>query len=196
MIMLPTFEDIQRLHRKYAPNEEAYDLIFTHCLIVCDIADDLMRQNPELQIDTELVRTGALLHDIGAYSLFRNGDFHRDYITHGIKGSEILQSERMDVRLVRIASHHTGVGLSKNDIVAQTLPLPAEDFLAETIEEKIIMYADKFHSKTPKFNTYESYAKTVARFGNGKERTFQEFKEQFGLPDLLPLAKKYGDPII
>ena len=194
--MLPSFEDILALHKKCAPSKVAFDLIFTHSLIVSDIASGLIRQNPGLKINSELVKAGALLHDIGTYALFINGKFDEaNYITHGVKGREILLKEGLDVRLARIAAHHTGVGLSKADIQAQSLPLPDEDFLAETIEERLVMYADKFHSKTPQFNSYETYAKNIARFGNKKEASFRVLKDEFGIPEIESLAKKYGHPI-
>ena len=46
------------------------------------------------------------------------------------------------------AKRHTGAGLTKKEIIEQELPLPQQDFLPETTEEKLICYADKFFSKT------------------------------------------------
>lgn len=43
---------------------------------------------------------------------------------------------------------HTGVGLTKEDVLVQGLPLPPADYVAITPEERLVMYADKFHSKT------------------------------------------------
>jgi uncharacterized protein len=119
----------------------------THCRIVCDISLQLI-ENSNLKVDRELVQTGALLHDIGVYPLFESdGSLRKDanYITHGMEGERILKEESMPEVIWRFASHHTGVGLTKEDIVNQKLPLPASDYLAETDEELLIMYADKFH---------------------------------------------------
>jgi uncharacterized protein len=195
--MLPTIDEITALHKKYAPSDEAFKLVFTHCLIVRDIADELLATNPHPAIDSELVRVGCLIHDIGVYSLFENGKLNKEtYITHGIRGYDILTSEGYEEKICRIASHHTGVGLSRADIKDQSLPLPDEDFLAETAEERLVMYADKFHSKHPRFNTYETYRKTVARFGEEKVERFDALAQEFGKPNLTDLAEKYGHPLV
>ena len=191
-----TFEEIKALHKKYAPSEEVYDLVFTHCQIVRDIAEQLIARN-DLAVDGELVRMGCLLHDIGVYPLFNTDGKLREgahYITHGVEGENILRAEGLSEQIWRFASHHTGVGLTKQDIIDQKLPLPVEDYVAITDEEALVMYADKFHSKTtpPTFNSYERYRKKVTEFGESKVFEFERLVQKFGLPDLMPLAKKYG----
>lgn len=62
------------------------------------------------------------------------------------EGEAILKSEGFPEKLWRFASHHTGVGLTR-DVINQKLPLPEADYLVETDEELLVMYADKFHSK-------------------------------------------------
>lgn len=194
-MMMPTLNEIEQLHRKYAPTDETFDLIYTHCLIVRDIAlwavDSL-----QLNADREMVEVGALLHDIGVYKLYdKSGkEISENYLRHGISGYEILKSEGYDEVICRFASHHTGVGITRAEIVANKLPLPEEDFLADSTEELLVMYADKFHSKDipPCFNTVEWYAKHVARFGVDKSNAFLELVERFGKPDLRKLSEKYG----
>jgi uncharacterized protein len=194
--MLPDTASVKVLHEKYAPDTKAFDLVYTHCSIVKDIALELLKLNPKTGVDIELVVAGCLLHDIGTYSLYINGKFDQEqYLTHGLRGSAILKDEGLDVRLQRIASHHTGVGISKEEIIAKNLPLPHEDFLAETIEERLVMYADKFHSKGPQFNSYATYKKRVGSFGTGKAAQFEALSLEFGIPDLEVLAVKYGHPI-
>lgn len=193
---IPTEDEIKALHKKYASSNDALDRIFTHCIIVWEIAEALI-QSSQLDIDVELVKAGCLLHDIGAYSLFRDGWFDEDrYIMHGIFGYELLKEEGYDERLCRIASHHTGVGLSRVEIKQQALPLPDKDFLAETIEEQLVMYADKFHSKHPRFNSYESYVQTVSKFGDDKVGRFDELAARFGIPNLELLVNKYTQPLV
>lgn len=191
-----SFTEIQTLHKKYAPSEEVYKLVFTHCQIVCDIAEQLIAHN-NLEIDAELVRSGCLLHDIGVYPLFNGDGKLREgthYITHGLEGEGILKAEGLPELIWRFASHHTGVGLTKQDVINQQLPLPVEDYLATTDEEALVMYADKFHSKTspPVFNSYERYKQKVTEFGENKVADFERLAQKFGIPDLAPLAEKYG----
>ena len=188
--------DIQKLHHKYAPSQADYDLVYTHCEIIWAIAKQCI-QNKPLAVDAKLVQAGCLLHDIGVYPLFTAAGKLRPgvaYITHGTEGEAILQAERLPEVICRFASHHTGVGLTKDDIITQQLPLPAADYLAETEEERLIMYADKFHSKTspPYFNSYEWYRQDIARFGADKVVKFEALAKQFGIPDLTALSQHYG----
>ena len=148
-LTLPSASEIEALHRKYAPAESVFELVFTHCKIVSDIATQLAEKSGA-NVDIELVRVGCLLHDIGVYPLFDKNGAETDtskYITHGVLGEEILQNEGFAEGLCRFASHHTGAGITKEQIIESNLPLPHNDYLAETPEEKLVMYADKFHSK-------------------------------------------------
>jgi uncharacterized protein len=187
---LPTIHQIEALHKKYAPTPAVLELVWTHCRIVNDIAQQAISFH-HLEVDPELVRVGCLLHDIGVYRV----DLH--YITHGVRGEAILKDEGYPETISRFASHHTGVGLTARDITSHKLPLPALDFLAETVEEELVMYADKFHSKDdpPCFNTYDWYLRYAARFGSDKASKFEDLAGKFGLPDLAPLIEKYGHTV-
>lgn len=189
-------QDLEKLHRKYAPSEEIFDLVFTHCNIILDIANQLIVRG-DFAVNVDLVRVGCMVHDIGVHPLFDSSGVLRDgvnYITHGTEGEAILKSKGFPEKLWRFASHHTGVGLTKEDIITQKLPLPEVDYLAETDEELLVMYADKFHSKTtpPYFNSYEWYKNDIIRFGEDKVKKFEAMAVKFGIPDLAPLSKKYG----
>ncbi|GAB1820496.1 HD domain-containing protein [Herbidospora sp. RD11066] len=176
--MLPTDEEIRALHEKYAPTQEAFDLVYTHCVIVSDIARRLLI--PEVH-DAELVRVGALLHDIGVYRL--NG---APYIQHGILGHELLKAEGFPEVLCRFCSHHTGVGLTCDDVRKQNLPIPVADYLAESPEEELVMYADNFHSKSspPRFVSADDYEARIRRFGEDKAAAFRAMREKYGVPEL------------
>lgn len=194
--ILPTLEEIETLHRKYAPTNDVFDLVFTHCNIVSEIAAQLAGTS-DVNVDVELVRVGCLLHDIGVYPLFDEDGAERDtsqYITHGVRGKEILQKEGFPETICRFASHHTGTGITKAQIIERNLPLPHHDYLAETPEEKLVMYADKFHSKTepPFFNSHEYYTRYTARFGADSVKSFADLTSMFGKPKLQELVSKYG----
>ena len=170
-------------------------------MIVCGIVEQLQsRMGADQRIDIDLTRAGALLHDVGVYRLYDNaGHLDRgNYIRHGILGYELLQEEGLPEAICRFASHHTGVGLTRDDVIAQRLPLPPADYLAETGEERLVMYADKFHSKKtpPILLTAPAYAARVRRFGAQKVAAFQAMREAFGEPDLEPFSAAYGHRII
>lgn len=194
-MLIPTDEQIRALHEKYAPTQEAFDRVYTHCEIVCGIAEQLLART-DLDLNADLVRAGSLLHDIGVYRLYDAGgklDGAR-YIRHGILGHELLHEEGFPEVICRFSSCHTGMGLSRDDVRRQGLPLPIADYLAESGEEKLVMYADKFHSKTepPTFLTADSYAAAVRRFGEDKTAAFRVMCESFGVPDLAPFIATYG----
>jgi uncharacterized protein len=196
---IPTDREILALHEKHAPTPEALDLVYTHCLIVCGIAEQLC-PGPGLGVDLDLARAGSLLHDVGVYRLYDDaGNLdHANYIRHGVLGYDLLHSDGLPEALCRFASHHTGVGISRADVLAQQLPLPPADYLAESDEERLVMYADKFHSKTtpPVFHTASACAARLRRFGEEKVRAFQSLRETFGEPDLETLRETHGNAVV
>ena len=134
------------------------------------------------------------------YRLYlQNGEIdHPVYIKHGIEGYALLREEGFEEYLCRFASHHTGVGLTEQEILEDHLPIPPADYFAETPEETLVMYADKFHTKTdpPKFMTADTYAEKLAKFDEAKVARFRRFEQEFGAPDLTPIAKRYEAEII
>jgi uncharacterized protein len=195
---IPTDKEILALHEKHAPTPDAFELVHTHCLIVCDVAEQLHSQ-AGAGIDIDLVRAGSLLHDIGVYRLYDDdGQFdHVNYVRHGLLGHELLMEEGFPEEIRRFASCHTGMGLRREDVIRQGLSLPPADYLAETGEETLVMYADKFHSKTtpPTFVTAEAYAASVRRFGEEKVSAFASMCGMFGEPDLAALSAIYGHDV-
>jgi uncharacterized protein len=190
----PTDEQIRSLHQKYAPTKAAFERVYGHCVIVDEIAQQLIKEN-HLDVDADLVHAGCLVHDIGVYALYKNGVLDgQNYITHGVLGEKILQDESYPQQLQRMAANHTGVGLSRHDVKAQHLPIPERDYIAVTPEEQIVMYADKFHSKTtpPYFNSVAWFLDHIAQFGVDKADTFKKMVAEYGEPDLEALSGKYG----
>jgi len=196
---VPVDEEILALHEKHAPSAAARDSVYTHCVIVCGIAEQLHDRSGRGG-DSRLVRVGCLLHDVGVYRLYDDAGQldHRSYIRHGVLGYDLLREEGLPEVICRFASHHTGTGLSREDVLRQELPLPPADYLAETPEEVLVMYADKFHSKTspPALLTAGAYAASVRRFGADKVAAFEAMRARFGDPDLAPFASAYGHRIV
>lgn len=189
---IPTGDEIRVLHQKYAATPAVYERVYTHCRIVADLADQLIDRG-HLDVDRELVRAGALLHDIGVYRLDGSA-----YIRHGVLGHELLSELGYPEELARFCSRHTGVGLTRADVVRQQLPLPVADYVPESMEEELVLYADKFHSKTepPVFLTAAVYAAQVARFGAGKVALLADLRARYGEPALAELAGSYGHEIL
>jgi len=191
---LPSLDEMNKLHKKYAPTANALESVWKHCHIVRHIS--LQIADNYYPVNRELLEAGALLHDIGVYKLYNNGVLETSrYITHGLLGYELLREEGFDEALCRFALLHTGVGITREDVEKQNLPLPVRDYIAETDEEKIVMYADKFHSKKtpPTFNSVEKYSEFLkSKFGDGKAEQFRKLVDEFGESDLEPLVNRYG----
>lgn len=192
---VPTDAEIRSLHEQLAPSRAAFDLVYTHSRIVCAVAEQLLVDR-QLPLNRELVRAGSLLHDIGVYRLFGAAgelDSAR-YVQHGVLGFETLRVRGYPDALCRFCSCHTGVGISREDVVRQALPIPVDDYLAVSGEEQLVMYADKFHSKAapPVFVTASTYTGMVRRFGEDKAATFADMVRRYGEPDLTALMAAYG----
>ena len=124
-----------------------------------------------------------MLHDIGIFKCYAAGIqcFGTEpYICHGRIGAELLRSEGFP-RHARVCERHTGAGITKAQIIAQNLPLPQQDFLPETMEEKVICYADKFFSKThlDREKTIEQAEKSLSKFGDEGVLRFREWEKCF-----------------
>ncbi|WFE35893.1 HD domain-containing protein [Micromonospora sp. WMMD975] len=196
---VPTDELIRALHERAAPTPEAFHLVWTHCRIVCEVAEHLLARHGA-GLDAALVRAGSLLHDIGVYRLYGAGGRldQENYVRHGVLGHALLRDAGLPESLGRFCSRHTGVGISREDVLRQRLPLPVADYTPTTGEEQLVMYADKFHSKTtpPTFVSAASYAAAVGRFGADKVVRFAALVERFGEPDLRALARAHRQPIV
>ncbi len=195
-MILPNRAEIDHLHQKYAPSDQVYAFVWLHSQIVAAIAAELIIKN-HLSLDKKFIEVASLLHDIGAYR-FIDQDSHYDnvnYIRHGVVGEEILRAEGFGDRLALIASHHTGLGLTKEEIIARQLPLPQQDFVDETDEQTLVMYADKFHTKPGQLNSLKFTRAYLATFGPKPLRRFNQLVKHFGVPDLTRLATRFHQPI-
>ncbi len=169
---------------KYYPEDNALrHILITHSTLVMQRAVRICDAHPELGINRQFVIEAAMLHDIGIFrcnapSIYCMGD--APYICHGYIGAQLMRTEGYP-KHARVCERHTGAGLTRRDIVSQHLPLPEQNFLPETIEEKLICYADKFYSKThPEHEkSYEEAIRSLQKFGEEGVLRFMEWKKIF-----------------
>ena len=168
--------DYQAIINQYYPEENKLKhILLVHSRSVANKALAIVDQHPELHINRQFVEEAAMLHDIGIFKCNAPGIQcfgDAPYIQHGRIGAELLRNEGYPQH-ARVCERHTGAGLTKKEIIEQELPLPQQDFLPETTEEKLICYADKFFSKTHLDieKTFEQAVKSLAKFGcEGVER--------------------------
>lgn len=172
------------LYRYYQPGEPITTLLWKHSEQVAALAVEIARNNPNLPIDIDFLHEAAMLHDIGVFrthspSIHCHGSAH--YIQHGILGAELLRAEGMEAH-ARVCERHIGVGLTIDDIVSQNLPLPHRDMQPETLEEKLVCYADNFFSKSQPDvqRTFAQVRNSIARFGNDNIERFDALAQLFG----------------
>ena len=85
------------------------------------------------EVDTELVEIGAILHDIG-----RSKTHDAD---HAAVGGNMVRQLGIAEAVARIVDRHIGAGIPEDE--ARALGLPDGVYVPETLEEKIVCYADK-----------------------------------------------------
>ncbi len=160
---------------------------------------------PPRLLDENLAVVGAMLHDIGTYLVLKNdgsngGKIQFDgpnYILHGLRGYEWLIEQGVDESIAQFARNHTGVGLTREQVVAQRLKLPPDDYVPVNLEQEVVMVADKYNSKSvpPRFLTAEAYARKARRFGPPNERAWRELVVKYGMPDIPSLAKHFDQKL-
>ena len=178
------------IQRYYTPGTDDYLVLVSHSRQVADLAVKLSQRLMDCgtPIDIEFVEEAAMLHDIGmcrtdAPGIHCHGT--EPYILHGILGRRMLDGMGL-YRHGRVCERHTGSGITAAEIIAQHLPIdPPRDLLPETLEEKVVCYADKFFSKSrpdepPK--TMERARQSLAKFGGETLQRFDALVELFGDP--------------
>ncbi len=171
------------IDRYYKDNDELKDILLRHSKAVADKALAIADAHPELQLDRQFLLEAAMVHDIGIIKT-NAPDIKcfgtEPYIRHGLLGAEIMRAEGFPLH-ARVCERHTGAGLSLKEIEEQALPLPHIDLLPETLEEKVICYADKFFSKTKldREKTLEQAERSVAKHGGEGLQRFKEMEQMF-----------------
>ncbi|MBO8180418.1 MAG: TIGR00295 family protein [Archaeoglobus sp.] len=142
-------DDVLRLWDKYGLDEG----VRRHCLTVARIAlkiAEKIRENSH-DVDMDAVLRGALLHDIGRAVT-------HDPFQHFVKSAEILRKENVDEKIVRVAERHFSAGITAEE--AKKLGLEPKDYMPETLEEKIVSFADNL-AMGDREETFEEFMKRL-----------------------------------
>jgi len=171
------------IEKYYSKDSELYQTLIVHSQQVRDKALEIARRKPELKLDTVFIEEAAMLHDIGIFKcnaprIHCVGTHH--YIEHGYLGAGLILAEGLP-RHALVCERHTGVGLSKDMIVSNKLPLPHRDMIPESLEEQLICYADKYFSKTKlgQIHSVESIRRDLVRFGQHQVLIFDKWLNFF-----------------
>lgn len=142
------------IDKYYGNYPELRNVLVTHSRQVADRALKIVDAHPEWTenglVDRQFVEEAAMLHDIGiifcdAPKIYCRGT-HK-YIEHGYLGAELLRAENLPKHAL-VAERHTGTGITIEQVEREELPIPERDYCPQSLEEKIICYADKFYSKS------------------------------------------------
>ncbi len=109
--------------------------VIEHCQAVAKLALQLAKQLEAKNhtISLQLVEAGALLHDLGRSKTHK--------VDHSIVGAKIAQEEGLPEQVISIIKRHVGAGITAEE--AQWLGWPKDNYIPQTLEEKIVCYADK-----------------------------------------------------
>ncbi len=127
-------EDIEKKTREIALLRETGvpEEAIKHSLNVAEKALEIAAR-VEIKTDAELIRKGALFHDIGKS--------HTYGIEHGKIGAETAARLGMAPEVIAIIEKHIRGGMGRGE--AKELGLPVKDYALTTPEEKIAIYSDR-----------------------------------------------------
>lgn len=172
------------IDKYYATDDSLRRLLLKHSWQVANRCLECVSSHSGLDIDRELVFRGALLHDIGVFAtsaskIYCKGKEH--YLLHGFIGAKLLRELGME-KEARICERHTGAGLSRYSLMKFKGKVEIDDYYPETIEEKLVCYADKFFSKSSPETilTFEQAYNSLLRFGKEGADRFLEWHKIFG----------------
>ena len=188
--MKKSIDPLKIIEYFYPQDSALRRLLILHSTQVCNKALAIAEKSV-VALDLDVVKNGAMLHDIGigrchAPGIFCDGDAH--YIEHGTWGAQMLRQygaeHNLDLEVYAlICERHTGSGITAGEVVAQQLPIAAKDYLPVTNEEKLIALADKFFSKSgdQQEKPLAKVRKSMVKFGEASLQRFDELCRLFGV---------------
>lgn len=134
VILNPLAKKTDKMEIKLLEKENTPENVIEHCKAVCRKAMKIASNFDNA--DKDLIRKGALLHDIGRSRTHG--------ITHAIVGVEIARGYGYPTDVLNIIERHIGAGITAEEAVR--LGLPEKSYVPETLEEKIVAHADNLIS--------------------------------------------------
>ena len=101
----------------------------------------------ECRADVDMVRAGALLHDLGRTRTHG--------IRHAVEGATIARSLGLPEPLALIIQKHVWAGMTREEAAEQGLP--DLDYMPSTVEEKIVCHADNLVGDATYLTSQESF---------------------------------------
>jgi len=176
-------DTLKIINEYYEEGTLLYDILVTHSRAVAQKALDIAEMHPKMNLDKNFIYGAAMLHDLGIFKtkapeIYCFGEL--PYICHGSVGSEILMKMGYEKHAL-VCERHTGTGLTLEEILNNHYPIPSRNMIPETLEEKLICFADKFYSKTNlnKEKSIEKIRMGLAKYGYKSVERFDEWCKLF-----------------
>ena len=171
------------INKYYTSGTKLYDIYMSHAEDVKNKALLIVQKHPELAVDVCFIEEAAMLHDIAIFQTYAphigcKGTM--PYICHGYLGRELLAAEGFPKHGL-VCERHTGVGLRLEEILNRELPIPHRDMRPQSLEEKIICFADKFYSKSQlgREKSVKKIRAGLEKHGKYQVKVFDEWCEMF-----------------
>ncbi|MGD6935016.1 MAG: HDIG domain-containing metalloprotein [Candidatus Bathyarchaeia archaeon] len=109
--------------------------VIAHCQAVASLALEIAEKfkAKNYPVNLALVEAGALLHDLGRSKTHS--------VQHAFEGMKLAQAEGLPEEVICIIKRHVGAGITDEE--AQWLGWPKDNYIPQSLEEKIVCYADK-----------------------------------------------------
>ncbi len=179
-------DPLKILEHYFAPGSTTHAILVRHGHAVAEKALAIASGRlAAMNCDLDFITEAAMLHDVGIFlthapELGCVGAF--PYVCHGYLGNEILCAMGLP-KHGGVCERHVGVGIALEEIRRFKLPLPERDMRPRTLEEEILCYADKFHSKNsapqghPK--SVEEIKKSLKSIGDAHWNRFRQWALRF-----------------
>lgn len=131
--------------------------VIQHCKTVAKLAVKIAKtlQKRGYKVDVRLVEIGALLHDIGRSKTHS--------VDHAFVGARIAEESFLPEPVIRIIERHVGAGIPPEE--AEKLGWPKKSYMPQTLEERIVNYADKLIEGTHKVSMKQTIANFSRKMG-------------------------------
>ncbi len=164
----------------------ANSAVVAHCLVTSFVAYELVKSAKELglSVDEDLAVKAALLHDVGR--AFTRG------VAHAVRGAEYLKGLGYSKEILLAVERHVGAGITEEQ--AAQLGLPKRAYVPQTLEEKIVSFADKLVEGTSVLGPDHVLARFEREFGKGSVQwnmakklieDMREIYERSSVPSLI-----------
>ena len=160
-----------------------------HSVKVAEKALEIARRTGA-EADLELVGRGALFHDLGKAKTHA--------IDHGRLGAALGQALGLPPAITAIMEKHIRGGMTAEEAVE--LGLPVKDYTLHSLEERIIIYADRLvdiitdgiveiHDDMEAESRFEEFLRTIPKYGKNAQ-TLARYLDYHG--EIQALMKKRG----